>query len=82
MSRGGSNEEAFDGLAWGEVVQGGAGAPTRVLGRWRWGRAGAGGWGAFGSVLADQATCALVGASLPWPVGIGEVDRHIGGPGT
>ena len=38
--------------------------------------------GALGEVLPDQSACVLVAASLPWAVGIGEVDRHVGGPGT
>ena len=33
VSRGGSNEETFEGFSWGEVVQGDAGAFTRVLQR-------------------------------------------------
>lgn len=35
--------------------------------------------GAFGEVVADQSACVLVAASLPGGVGVGEVDRHLGG---
>lgn len=37
--------------------------------------------GALGEVGPDQSACILVAASLPRAVGIGEVDRHVGGHG-
>ena len=64
VSRGGSNEEAFEGFSWGEVVQGGAGAFTRVLRRWRSGRAGAGvpgcPWGGTPGSVRLCSRCCLV----------------------
>ena len=34
--------------------------------------------GAFGEVLAEQTVGVLVGAALPWTLGVAEVDVEVG----
>lgn len=69
----------MEGFAWGEVAQCCSGAFIEFFSDG--GEVGLvlGYLGAFGEVVADQSACVLVAASLPGGVGVGEVDRHLGG---
>ena len=75
-------DDVVEFLSWGLSVQDDAGSAVEaVLDGLDLGVGDIGEAGAFGEVLADQAVGVLVGGALPGAVGVGEVDRDVGGGG-
>jgi len=75
-------DDVVEFLSWGLSVQDDAGSAVEaVLDGLDLGVGDVGEAGAFGEVLADQAVGVLVGGALPGAVGVGEVDRDVGGGG-
>ena len=75
-------DDVVEFLSWGLSVQDDAGSAVEaVLDGLDLGVGDGGEAGALGEVVADQAVGVLVGGALPGAVGVGEVDRDVGGSG-